>query len=71
MRKHLEASLRKSMWEWRCRTYNFIKTTYDISLNSHIYMLPTGFSPQWPMDWPMWCPTGQRESRSVLAANQR
>jgi len=24
------------MWEWRCRTYNFIKTTYDISLNSHI-----------------------------------
>jgi len=44
------------MWEWRCRPYNFIKTTYDISLNSHISLLPYGFSPQWPVEWPMWCP---------------
>lgn len=27
--------------------YNFIKTTYDISLNSQIYLLPLGFSPQY------------------------
>ena len=31
----------------RCRKdYNFIKTTYDISLNSQISLLPSGFSPQ-------------------------
>jgi hypothetical protein len=46
----------EGMWDWRCRTYNFIKTTYDISLNSHISLLPYGFSPQWPIERPMWCP---------------
>ena len=36
---------KNKIWELRCRTYNFIKTTYDISLNSQISLLPLGFSP--------------------------
>ena len=36
---------KEEIWEWRCRPYNFIKTTYDISLNSQISLLPLGFSP--------------------------
>ena len=46
----------KESWEWRCRPYNFIKITYDISSNSQISLLPYGFSSHWPVDGPMWCP---------------
>ena len=36
------------MWEWRCRSYNFIKTTYDISSNSQHSLISLGFSPHQP-----------------------
>ena len=56
----------------RCCLYNFIKTTYDISLNSQISLLPLGFSPHWMVSnqatteikrkWPGWPFICERES---------
>lgn len=69
---------KKKIWEWRCRPYNFIKTTYDISLNSQISLLPLGFSPHWMVSnqatvslslfllWPGWPFICERESMDSL-----
>ncbi len=69
---------KKKIWEWRCCPYNFIKTTYNISLNSQISLLPLGFSPHWMVSnqatvslslfllWPGWPFICERESMDSL-----
>jgi hypothetical protein len=38
-------------------------------LEGQDFTLPYGFSPQWPVEWPMWCPLDKENPSAAVTVN--